>query len=119
MAIKKSTVQKYMAVILENGQKRIIAKDLDIPTIIKKIRYHMSHTMWPEEMTGYVIPDGVLKQRDDGVPYGWIGCVYVPRFDSKHKPVFAYTVRKKGESLDKVSEDYTVKADGTLLKGKW
>lgn len=113
---------KYMAMLFENGQENVIAHDLDIPTAVKKLRYRLGRMSWPEEKVGYVLPDGPYKQRDDGVPFGWVGCVYVVRFDSKDKPVFAYTVRKKGESLDKVSEDYIVKADGTMLsagKAKW
>lgn len=115
---------KYMAMIFENGfpYDDGIAHNLDIPQAVKILRNRLSRMTWPEESVGYVLPDKPYKQRDDGVPYGWVGCVHLARYDSKNKPVFAYTVRKAGESLDKVSEDYIVKSDGTLLsvnKPKW
>ena len=109
----------YLAMILEDGEDIVIGRKLDIPHAVKKLRSYMAQSTWPEEMVGYILPDGAYKLRDDGVPYGWVGCVYTAREDSKKKPVFAYCVRKKGQSLDKVSEDYIVKADGTLIKGKW
>lgn len=114
-----ATKQKYMAIILDNGMKKIIAENVDIPQAVKKLRANMGKYMWVDEISGYVIPQGVLKQRDDGVPYGWVGSLHVAKYDSNKKPVFAYTVRKKGQSLDKVSHDFIVKADGTMLKGKW
>ena len=109
----------YLAMILEDGMDNVIGRKMDIPTAVKKLRSYMSRSGWPDSMVGYVLPDATYKLRDDGVPYGWVGCVYTAREDSKKKPVFAYCVRKKGQSLDKVSEDYIVKADGTLIKGKW
>ena len=109
----------YMAMILEDGMDNVIGRKMDIPTAVKKLRSYMSRSGWPDSMVGYVLPDATYKLRDDGVPYGWEGCVHVVKYDSKDKPIFAYTVRKKGQSLDKVSADYLIKAEGTMIKGKW
>ena len=109
---------KYLAMIFEDGIDDVIAHNLDIPQAVKMLRNRLNKMTWPEGCVGYVLPDKTYKQRDDGIPYGWVGCVHLARYDSKEKPIFVYTVRKAGESLDKVSEDYIVKADGTMVSVK-